>query len=155
MPVDRLRKYLEENHVKYVTVSHSPAFTAQEIAASAHVPGKELAKTVMVKVDGEMLMVVLPATERIDLELLREATGSKKVELAREEEFTKLFPECERGAMPPFGNLWNMKTLVDQQLREDERIAFNAGTLTELIQLSYSDYERLVEPTVLKIGIPA
>ena len=155
MPVQRLKAYLDENDVKYVTIGHSQAFTAAEIAETAHIPGKELAKTVMVKLDGEMVMVVLPATERINLEWLREATGAELVELASEEEFSGLFPNCEVGAMPPFGNLWNLQTLVDQQLREDERIAFNAGTLTELVQLSYADFERLVEPTVLQFGIPA
>jgi len=155
MPIEKLTRYLDENEVKYVTIRHSEAFTASEIAQTAHVPGKELAKTVMVKIDGEMVMVVLPATERIDLELLRQTTGATDVEIAHEDEFEQLFPNCQTGAMPPFGNLWDMKTLVDQQLREDERIAFNAGTLTELIQLSYGDYERLVEPTVLQIGMPA
>ena len=92
MPVDRLRKYLEENHVKFVTVSHSPAFTAQEIAASAHVPGKELAKTVMVKLDGRMAMVVLPAPDKVSANRLREATGAGEVELASEREFADLFP---------------------------------------------------------------
>jgi len=155
MSVQKLINYLDQHDVKYVTIRHSEAFTASEIAQTAHIPGKELAKTVMVKLDGEMVMVVLPATEMIDLERLGHSTGATDVEIAPEEEFMELFPGCETGAMPPFGNLWNIKTLVDQQLREDERIAFNAGTLTELIQLSYGDYERLVEPTVLQIGVPA
>jgi len=155
MPVQRLKTYLDENDVRYVVIQHSPAYTASEIAQSAHIPGKELAKTVMLKMDDEVVMAVLPATEMVDLELMRGATGARVVELAAEGEFADLFPQCERGAMPPFGNLWKMKTFVDQHLREDEKIAFNAGTHTELIQLSYGDFERLVEPTVLEIGIPA
>lgn len=152
MPVDRLRQYLEENHVKYVTMSHSPAFTAQEIAASAHVPGKELAKTVMVKLDGKMAMVVLPAPDKVSANRLKELSGAKEVELASKREFADLFPKCEVGAMPPFGNLWDMPTFADSHLREDEYIAFNAGTHTELVRLSYADFERLVRPTVAEIS---
>jgi Ala-tRNA(Pro) deacylase len=152
MPVDRLRKYLEENHVKYVTVSHSPAFTAQEIAASAHVPGKELAKTVIVKLDGEMAMVVLPAPEKVSANRLQEVTGASEVELASEREFADLFPRCEVGAMPPFGNLWGMKVFADAHLREDELISFNAGSHTELVRLSFEDYERLVKPTIADLS---
>jgi Ala-tRNA(Pro) deacylase len=151
MPVDRLRTYLEENHVKYVTVTHSPAFTAQEIAASAHVPGKELAKTVMVKLDGKLAMVVLPAPDKVSAHRLRDVTGAKEVELASEKEFGDLFPKCEVGAMPPFGNLWDMETFADAHLREDEFIAFNAGSHTELVRLSFADYERLVHPKVAEI----
>lgn len=147
MPVDRLRQYLEENHVKYVTVSHSPAFTAQEIAASAHVPGKELAKTVMVKLDGRMAMVVLPAPDKVSAARLREVSGAKDVELASEREFADLFPKCEVGAMPPFGNLWEMEVFADTHLKEDEFIAFNAGSHTELVKLEFTDFERLVHPT--------
>jgi len=152
MPVDRLRKYLEENHVKYVTVTHSPAFTAQEIAASAHVPGKELAKTVIVKIDGEMAMVVLPAPEKVSANRLRDVAGATEVELASEREFADLFPKCEVGAMPPFGNLWGMKVFADAHLREDELISFNAGTHTELVRLSFEDYERLVKPTIADLS---
>lgn len=152
MPVDRLRKYLEENHVKYRTVTHSPAFTAQEIAASAHVPGKELAKTVMVKVDGKMAMVVLPAPDKVSAHRLKEVSGAKTVELASEKEFADLFPTCEVGAMPPFGNLWDMEVFADTHLREDEYIVFNAGSHTELLRLAYADFERLVHPKVAELS---
>ena len=148
MPVDRLKKYLEENHVRFVTISHSPAFTAQEIAALAHVPGKELAKTVMVKLDGTMAMVVLPAPDHVSANRLKEFSGAQDVELASEEEFADIFPHCEVGAMPPFGNLWDMEVFVDQRLREDEQIVFNAGNHTELVRLSYGEFERLVKPTI-------
>jgi len=148
MPVDRLKKYLEENHVRFVTISHSPAFTAQEIAALAHVPGKELAKTVMVKLDGTMAMVILPAPDHVSANRLKEFSGAQEVELASEEEFADIFPHCEVGAMPPFGNLWDMQVFVDQRLREDEQIVFNAGNHTELVRLSYAEFERLVKPTI-------
>ena len=148
MPVDRLKQYLEENDVRFVTIRHSPAFTAQEIAALAHVPGKELAKTVMVKLDGELAMVVLPAPDHVSANRLREFSGAEDVALATETEFADLFPQCEVGAMPPFGNLWDMHVFVDQRLREDEAIVFNAGTHTELVKLAYADFERLVKPTI-------
>ncbi len=107
MPLQKLREFLDQNSVKYVSISHSPAYTAQEIAASAHIPGQELAKTVMVKLDGKMAMAVLPASFKVDLDHLGSATGADAVELATEEEFKGLFPGCEPGAMPPFGNLWS------------------------------------------------
>jgi Ala-tRNA(Pro) deacylase len=151
MPVERLKRFLESEGIKYVTMSHSQAFTAQEIAASAHVPGKELAKTVMVKVDGEMAMAVLPADDRVDRELIKQAAGAEVIELASESEFKDLFSNCELGAMPPFGNLWGMKVFADQRLAEDEQIAFNAGSHSELVRLAYADFERLVEPEVVHL----
>lgn len=150
MPVQKLKQFLDSQHVKYVTIRHSPAFTAQEIASSAHIPGRELAKTVMVKVDGTMAMVVLPASHRVDLELVADATGAN-VELAGEREFEQLFPGCEIGAMPPFGNLYGMPVWVARSLTEDEEIAFNAGSHTELIRLAYRDFERLVSPRVARL----
>lgn len=148
MPVDRLKKYLEENDVRFVTIRHSPAFTAQEIAALAHVPGKELAKTVMVKLDGKMAMVVLQAPDHVSANRLKEFSGAEDVELASEDEFADIFPQCEVGAMPPFGNLWDMNVFVDEHLREDEEIVFNAGSHTELVRISYAEFERLVKPTI-------
>jgi len=131
------------------------AYTAQEVAAAAHVPGKEVAKTVMVKLDGDLAMVVLPATDRVSIERVRAATGAREVELAAEHEFSDLFPKCEVGAMPPFGNLWDLPVFVDEHLREDEVIAFNAGTHTELMKLPYSEFERLVEPVVARLSARA
>ena len=149
MPVTTLKRFLDENHVRYVTIRHSPAYTAQEIAASAHIPGKELAKTVMVKLDGELALAVLPASFKVDFEMLKATSGAGEVELATEAEFRDRFPGCEVGAMPPFGNLFGMKTYVAEPLTEDEQIAFNAGSHTELIQLRFSDFERLVKPEVM------
>lgn len=148
MPVERLRRFLEENNVKFVVISHSPAYTAHEIAASAHIPGKELAKTVMVEIDGEMAMVVLRGTEKVSVRRLQQVTGTQDVSLATESQFASVFPGCEVGAMPPFGNLWGLPVYVDERLAEDEQIAFNAGSHTELIRLPYADFERLVEPKV-------
>ena len=150
MACAQLQEYLDKHHVKYVSIKHSPAFTAQELAAAAHIPGKEVAKTVVVKLDGIMAMVVLPAPEMVRLNHLKAETGVDRVELASEEEFKGRFPDCEVGAMPPFGNLYEMRTLVEESLTEDEDIAFNAGSHTELIKMSYSDFAELVQPEVLR-----
>ncbi len=152
MPVKKLKEFLDTNKIKYVSIKHSPAYTAQQIAASAHVPGKELAKTVVVKLDGRLAMVVLPASYRVDFDLLGQVSGAAKVELATESEFKGTFPECELGAMPPFGNLYGMDVYVGRTLAEDEEIAFNAGSHTELIKLAYKDFERLVKPKVVTIS---
>jgi Ala-tRNA(Pro) deacylase len=151
MPVERLKEYLDEEHVKYVTIEHSKAYTAQEVAASAHIPGKEMAKTVMMKVDDELVMVVMPASRQVAVGTLKSALGSSDVELADEADFKGKFPDCEVGAMPPFGNLYGMKVFVSQALREDEEIAFNAGSHTELIRLPYRDFEKLVQPTPIPL----
>ncbi len=154
MPIKKLKDYLDNNKIKYVVISHSSAFTALEVAASAHVPGKELAKTVMVKIDGKMTMVVLPSSYKIDFDLLKNATDAKQIELATEDEFTILFPSCEIGAIPPFGNLFNMNVYVAETLTKSEQITFAAGLTSELIKLSYQDFEKLVKPTVIKISVP-
>jgi len=150
MPVKKLKDFLNSNDIKYVTIGHSKAYTAQEVAASSHIQGKEMAKTVMVKVDGAMAMAVLPASRSVDFHLLKKSLGAKNVDLANEREFCDIFPECDVGAMPPFGNLYNMNVFVARDLAETENIAFNAGSHTELIKLAYSDFERLVEPRVLE-----
>ncbi|MFQ5772043.1 MAG: aminoacyl-tRNA deacylase [bacterium] len=152
MPVKKLKEFLDDNKIKYVTISHSRAYTAQEIASTSHIPGKELAKTVMVKIDGKMAMAVLPASYRVDFDLLKNASGAKTVELANEDEFKDMFPDCDTGAMPPFGNLYGMDVFVAEKLAKDEEIAFNAGTHTELIKLCYKDFERLVNPKVVKFS---
>lgn len=152
MPIQRLTKYLDANGVKYTKIEHSPAFTAPEIAAVAHVPGKELAKTVMVKINGTMSMVVLPSSFHIDLEALRHELNAKKVQLATEVEFKDYFPECELGAMPPFGNLWDVPVYVATVLRQDREIVFNAGTHRQLLRLAYADFEKLVKPKVVEFA---
>ena len=149
MPIQRLKNVLNQNGIKYVILKHSPAYTAQEIAAAAHIPGKEVAKTVILKLDGIFAMAVLPASCQIDFELLQDAFSATRVELATEDEFEKLFPNCEAGAMPPFGNLYGMHVYVAPELAEDEYIAFNAGSHSELIQMRYVDFEDLVQPQEL------
>lgn len=153
MPLNKLINYLDEHNKKYVVVKHSTAFTAQEVAASAHIPGKDMAKTVIVKVDGDMKMVVLPSTHNVDFDSIKEAVGANEVELATEQEFEKLFPDCELGAMPPFGHFYDMDTLVAESLTEDEEIAFNAGTHKELVKMNYSDFEELAQPNILPVGV--
>ncbi len=150
MPVSRLREFLDSHQVKYTTLEHSPAYTAQEIAAVSHTPGKELAKSVIVKIDGRMAMAVLPASHRINFSRLKEATKAKMVELATEREFGDMFPDCQLGAMPPFGNLYELEVFVDESLAKDEEITFNACTHHELIRLAYKDFESLVKPKVIK-----
>lgn len=148
MPVRKVKEFLDNQNIKYVTISHSAAYTAQEIAASAHIPGKEVAKTVMVKIDGKMAMAVLPASYKVDFDLFKKVAGTSKVELATEKEFKDMFPGCDVGAMPPFGNLYGMDVFVAESLGEDEEIAFNAGSHAELIRLAYKDFERLAKPKV-------
>ncbi len=134
MPVQALREYLDYHLVKYVVIQHSPAFTMQEVASATHIPGKELAKTVIVEIDGRLAMAVLPASQKVELEQLRESLGARRVILAREDDFRDRFPECEPGAMPPFGNLYDMDVYVADSLAEDEEIAFNAGSHTQLVR---------------------
>jgi Ala-tRNA(Pro) deacylase len=146
MPATRLKLFLDSQRVPYQSIQHPPAYTSQEVAATAHVPGREMAKTVMVWVDGELSMVVLPASARVNLDLLREAAGAHRVELASERDFRDIFPGCEVGAMPPFGNLYGIKVFVADTLSADEEIVFNAGTHTEVIRIRYNDFQRLVHP---------
>lgn len=153
MPVKKIKDFLDKNKIKYVTIKHSPAYTAQEIAESAHISGKNIAKTIIVKIDGKLAMAVLPANYLIDIDLLKDATKAEYVELAGEKEFQDMFPGCDVGAMPPFGNLFGMPVYVAQTLTKDEEIAFNAGTHTELIKLSYQDFANLVKPVVLKFSL--
>ena len=149
MPVKTLKQFLDKEKVKYVSIIHSTAYTAQEVAASAHIPGKELAKTVIVQLDGQTAMAVLPANRKVVLQDLREATGADQVKLVPEEQFKQKFPDCEIGAMPPFGNLYGMEVFVAASLADNEQIAFNAGSHTEVIKLAYKDFERLVRPKVV------
>lgn len=149
MACARLHEYLDEHHIRYVSMKHSPAFTAQELAAVTHIPGREVAKTVVVKLDGILALVVLPAPEMVRLNHLKAETGVSQVALASEAEFKDRFPDCEVGAMPPFGNLYDLETFVGESLIRDEEIAFNAGTHTDLIRMSFADYQDLVNPRVL------
>lgn len=148
MPAKKLKEYLDSQNIEYVSIYHAAASTSQRIAATSHIPGKELAKTVMLKVDGKMVMAVLPASHNINFDLFKKTANADRVELAGEMAFVNLFPDCEVGAMPPFGNLYGMDVYVAKILSEDEDIAFNAGTHTELIRMAYEDFLKTVNPKV-------
>lgn len=149
MPATKLKEYLEQEHVPFTSIMHDETYTAQETAQAAHVPGYELAKTVMVELDGTMAMVVVPATRKVILQDLREVTGASRVRFATENQFKSLFPDCEVGAMPPFGNLYGMDVYIAPGLAADREIAFNAGTHTEVVRMAFSDFERLVHPLMV------
>lgn len=153
MPLTKLKKYLDENKIKYIIISHSSAYTAQEIAARAHIRGRELAKTVLLKIDGKMVMAVLPASYKINFEQLAKELNSSNVRLAYEQEFMDRFPDCEIGAMPPFGNLYGMEVFVAKSLMQDEEISFNACSHTELIKLSLKDFVSLVKPKIIQFSV--
>ncbi len=153
MPSQMLKEYLDNNDIKYVSIMHSLAFTSVEIAKHSHIPSREMAKTVIIKVNGELAMAVVPANIKVDLELLKEALDSDDIKLATEAEFTKHFPDCEVGAMPPFGNLYDMEVYVDEDLTEDSQIAFNAGSHLEVIKMDYKDFETLVKPQFIMLAL--
>jgi Ala-tRNA(Pro) deacylase len=152
MPLSSLREYLDKHSVQYIVISHSLAYTAQGVAALTHTPGKELAKTVIVKMDGKLAMAVVPGLLHVNLNLLKKEAMANIVELASETDFKDRFPECETGAMPPFGNLYGMDVFVDESLARDKEIAFNAGSHRELIRLAWGDFERLVKPKMIRLA---
>jgi Ala-tRNA(Pro) deacylase len=125
------------------------AFTAQEIAASVHISGHELAKNVIVKLNNRLAMAVLPASYKVNFGVLRDIVGSRNIELATENEFKYRFPDCDLGAIPPFGNLWNMEVFISERLSLNDDIIFNAGSRIELIRMKYDDYEKLVTPKIM------
>ncbi len=149
----KLKDYLDKNSVNYKVLVHPEAFTAQEIAAALHVPGKELAKVVIIKAGERFVMAVLPASWKIDMHKLKELLQTKDVRLATEEEFGKLFPDCEVGAMPPFGNLYDIDVYEDKTLSEDKEIFFLAGNHMESIKMDYADYAALVKPKIAEFGM--
>lgn len=153
MPVKKLREFLDSQNIKYITIDHSPAYTAREVASSALVPRREFAKTVIVKLDGRNAMAVVPASRHVDLGKLAAVAGAQEAVLASEEEFQALFPGCEVGAMPPFGNLYEMEVFVDEILHDDDDIVFNAGSHIQVIRMSYDDYQALVKPMVGSFAI--
>ncbi len=152
MPVQRLKEFLDKNDIRYVLISHSRAFTAAATAAVTHTPGKEIAKTVVVKVDGELAMAVVPGSRHLDLKALEERLNAREVKLVTEEEFKNVFPDCELGAMPPFGTLYGLSVYADEKLEDDPEIAFNAGSHRELLRMQFADYERLEHPRILRIA---
>lgn len=152
MPVKRLKEFLDKEGVAYVVITHSAAYTAQGIAKAAHLSGNILAKVVVVKIDGKMGLAVLPAPFKIDLGHFKKAVKVPSLEIATEEEFKNVFPDCDLGAMPPFGNLYKMDVYIDATLAKEKEIVFNAGSHKELIRLAYKDFKRLVKPKVIKFS---
>ena len=152
MPIlTKLKEFLDANRVRYEVRSHRTAYTAQQVANEEHIPGREMAKVVMVRDGGEYLMVVLPAPYHVDLEQLGKAAGRTGLRLATEAEFAGLFSGCEPGAMPPFGNLYGVPVWVDESLTRDDEIAFNAGNHEQTVHMKYADFARLVQPRVASL----
>ena len=149
----RLKEYFDLEKVQYEVLTHPEANTAPEVAEALHVTGKELAKVVMLKIGERFVMTVLPANWKVDVSRLKDIFGTSHIRLATEEEFKGLFPDCEIGTMPPFGNLYNMEVYVDQSLTTDEKIVFQAGTHYEAVKLRYTDFAKLVHPTVAEFHV--
>ncbi len=152
MASNKITRFLDRKGIQYKKYHHAPVYTAQEIAATSHIAGKELAKSVLVKIGGKMKMFVLPASYRVDIDRLKEEFGEENIELAKEIEFCEFFPDCEIGAVPPFGNLFGLDVYVSQNLAEDKEIAFNAGSHSEVFKMGYNDYYRLVNPKILRFS---
>jgi len=146
--VKRLEKLFHEKKVKFSVAKHAEAFSAQRVAGLLHIPGQQLAKVVMVKADDQWAMLVLPAPYKLDFAKVKKVLKAADVRLAREEEFAGLFPDCEVGAQPPFGSLYNLPVYVDRTLTIQPEIAFPAGSHREIMQIAYADFERIVQPTV-------
>ncbi len=148
MAKNKLIKFLDQEGVEYKLLKHPAAYTAQEAAASADVSGKQYAKIVMVKVGDGIKMAVLSAVDKVDFKALQKVFDAGKVTLASEDDFKDLFPDCDVGAMPPFGNLYDVDMVIDQKLTGEETIAFPAGTHTKLLRMSCADYQRLAQPQI-------
>ncbi|OGO46123.1 MAG: hypothetical protein A2W34_02530 [Chloroflexi bacterium RBG_16_64_32] len=149
-----LEAYLRENKVPFQVQHHAVAYTAQEVAAAEHVPGRMLAKVVMILGNGGLSMFVLPAPARVDLDRAATVLSAKEARLAQEDEFAGRFPDCEVGAMPPFGNLYDLPLYVDRSLAEDETIVFDSGTHTDTMSMKYADFARLAKPIVAEFARP-
>ena len=152
MPIlKKLKAVLDEAKVPYEVFNHALAYTAQEIAAKQHFSGNEMAKVVMLEVDDELVMGVIAGNHKINPDTVRGSLGASRVRLATEDEFTSLFPECEIGAMPPFGNLFGLKVFVDPALEKDKDIYFNSGNHVQTVRLRYKDFAALVKPRVVRL----
>jgi Ala-tRNA(Pro) deacylase len=142
----RLDELLSSRRVPFERLHHRPEYAANRVAQALHVPGREMAKTVLLRTGHGYALAVLPATHRVDLQRIRQELGEEQVELASEEEMDRLFPDCERGALPPFGSLYNVPTLVDEALTRDEQIVFEAQNHEDAIRMAYRDYEAVEHP---------
>jgi Ala-tRNA(Pro) deacylase len=145
---ERLEQVLRENNIPFETMTHAQAYTMPEVAAALHVPGRQVAKVVVVKADGKTVMLVVSASHRLNFAQVRAFLGAKKVSLAEEEEFADLFPDCATGAMPPFGNLYDVPVYVDQALADEEQIVFRVGTHRHTMKVAYDDFARLAQPMI-------
>jgi len=148
----QITEFLNKSKVKYKVTKHEPAYTAQNLAAAEHEPGKFVAKPVIVKADDKYVMCVLSAPRKVDMKALKKQLGAKSVKLADEKQIGRLFPDCALGAEPPFGNLYDLSTVMDKALDADDHIAFQAGSYEKAIRMSMKDYKRLVEPKVLEFS---
>ena len=149
----KLEKYLRDNGVEFQAMTHRAAYTAQELAAAQGVKGRQVAKVAMVHADARIVMLVMPASYRIDFARVKDLLAAKEARLALEEEFSGLFPDCETGAMPPFGNLYAVPVYVDRSLAEDSEIVFQVGTHRDTMKISYRDYARLAQPVVADFAV--
>jgi Ala-tRNA(Pro) deacylase len=149
---EKLEDHLREQAVPFEVHHHPPAYTAQRVAELEHVSGKMVVKVVMAFADGKMVMLAVPAPKHVSLTKAADATGAKDVRLAHEDEFAAAFPDCEVGAMPPFGNLYGLPVFADTELAQDEMIVFNAGTHQDTIHMKYADFERLVKPSLASLS---
>ncbi len=143
-----LLRYLQSNKVEFQVLDHDPAFSAHDVAAVAHIPESEMAKAILIKIDEHFWMAVLRADQRINQQMIRRVFGAKNVELAHEEGLGALFPDCQIGAMPPFGNLYGLPVLLEECLAEDEEIVFNACTHTKAIRMKFKDFRHLAKPVI-------
>ena len=152
MPCEKLLEYLDENGIDFDFLEHPQVYGAEDVARAVGFPRRAFAKTVLVKLDGLMATAVVPASFKINFNLLRDASGADTISLALEEEFAARFPDCELGAMPPFGNLYDMMVYVDSHLSVVDIITFNAGTHTETITMAFTDFERLATPRMAQFA---
>jgi Ala-tRNA(Pro) deacylase len=152
MPAQRLINLLDQNKIHYTVISHSDTYTSAATGAVTHIPGRAIAKTVMVRVNGEPAMSVIPGSRHLDLNSLKKELGTKEVQLMSELEFASAFPDCDIGAMPPLGVLYKLPVYVDERLSREGEIVFNAGSHHELVRLAYKEFEQLQHPKVLRIA---
>lgn len=153
MPAQKLKDLLDQKGIKYISINHSPAYTARETAASTFVPRREFAKTIIVDLDGDAVMAVVPASRHVDTRALVELAAGGAARLATEDEFKTLFPDCEIGAMPPFGSLYGLRVFVDPMVTEVDDLCFNAGSHEQIIRMACSDYLEIEQPVIGAIAV--
>lgn len=150
--LERLRVFLDENHCEYTHTVHPLAYTAREVASAERIPAREMVKAVLIFGDGGYHMIAVPANRLVDFQEVRLTLGFTHARMATEDELRRLFPDCELGAMPPLGNLYDMPVYLDSSLTGEEQIAFNAGTHRDVVHMHTADYRRLVQPTVITLA---